>query len=168
MKRATVIILLALAMLFVVEPAQAQQTMNPNGQKTFYLHTLASAKAYANSQVDSLPNYAANPTTITAGGSSALALEFSVADTASGSIVLQYTDGFSSTGTIKSVGLGTFTCTSSSGFSHEYPIRNSAVDELGGTLSGKFWFIITFDGSGNGNGGKPATKKYTAKLAWKP
>jgi len=167
MKKIAVFLLAALVVALCLSPcASGQTSATPTLNNTLYYYRLANAKQYAASQVDTLPQPLAAGTVVTFRGAPSLAaLRIAAADSCTVGIVMKrrvigatawttvLTDSLASAATIIPA--------------KEFVLRNSATDNLT-DLGCEYFIIASFRAWGNGNGGKPATKKYTFDFLWKP
>lgn len=160
--------LAAAVMLVVCLPdlGNAQTSATPTLTNTLYKYNLVTTRQYAASQVDTLPLPQADGTLNTIKGAPNLAgLRFTAADSCTFDIVIKKREiGATAWTTIVTDSLISSTTIVPA---KEYVLRNHATDNLVG-LQIEYFAIVTFRATGNGNGGKPSTKKYTSDFVWKP
>jgi hypothetical protein len=168
MKRIAMLIMAILAIAVLVAPQAYGQKMqfNPNDNQFFYYHPLATSKAYAASQTDTLPHPLTTGTAVTlkAGGAGMVTLSGSALDSCSGHL---YVDKRIIGGTTWTNILDDSLVSTSAGIHQEWNLRTMLVDVIAG-MDVEFRVRIAFNAWNNGGGGKPATKKYTLAFNWKP
>lgn len=145
----------ALMILLVATLAFGQTAKNPNTVPQYYVQTLASAKAYANSQIDTSAAY-------TLGGASRVSIYTAVLDSASYITKIDYRKSsadawaliVSDTVAVTAGGAATY---------REWTLRDNTVEKVAG-VSGQWRIRQAFAASDNG----VTTATYTQKICWKP
>lgn len=163
MKRVAVFLIAVLAILVSLpDPGNAQTSATPTLNGTLYKYVLASAKTYANSQTDTLPQPTTAGTVVTFRGAPSFAsLVMEPADSAVADV---YLDG-------RAIGMTTFTVLVTDSIkgastlipTKEWILRNHATDNLIG-LDLEYRVRIAWRSAGNGT----TTPTYTLKFMWKP
>jgi len=163
MKRLSTVVLLALVLSVLCVPAQAQITMNPNSNQTLYIYTLTSAKSYANSQIDTLPQptTAGVSTGLRLGGASFCSLTLTPLDSMKTDVYVDYKLRGSTTWTESYA--DSLITTSNTGTKSEIIIRSTTLDRLG-KLDCDLRVRLSHRSAGAGT----TTKTYTAVINWKP
>lgn len=163
MKRSSVVVLFVLASLLVMVPAQAQITMNPNSNPTYYIYTLNSAKSYANSQLDTLPQPTAAgvSTGLKLGGASFVSLTLTPLDSMAADVYVDYKLRGSTTWT--QAYADSLITTTDTGTKSEIVIRSTTLDRLG-KIDCELRIRVVHRAAGAGT----TTETYAAVISWKP
>jgi hypothetical protein len=138
--------------------------MNPNGQRFYYTHILASARAYADNTTDTLPNaainfwYAATTQSTRIGGCSFASLQLVSLDSMYAVVYIDELIGSTYTNVLQD------SIITAAAYTQEFSLRSQNA-EKSTKLGGRFLVRIKFP-AWRTQGTSSAT--YTAKWLWKP
>lgn len=166
MNRLSSIIPVLALIILISASLQAQTRATPTLNNTAYSYNLTTSKQYAASQTDTLPQPTTAGVAVTFRGAFENAsLVIKAADSCTVDIYVDaraigatswtnvFADSLKSSTTIIPV--------------KEFILRNHTTESLGGIYQ-EYRTRYAFRATGNGNGGNPATKKYTVDWIWKP
>ncbi len=152
--KASCVVLLALALLFTVSASQAQTIASPSIAKA-YIQPVYTAKAYANSQIDTSAVFSI-------GGCSLVSLLTISYDSTAYITNVDYRPSSSAAWVATAADTVTVTAGGATTY-HSWVLRNNTVEKVPG-VSGQIRFRKVFSASNNG----VTSATYTDQLHWKP